>query len=75
MTQNNALFTPLSTEESVTVQGGWGCRRFRPYYYYSRPAFSSSRFGYGYGYGYSGGRRGSNNAIAQTTNINVIYQD
>ncbi|MEX0268232.1 hypothetical protein AB3R30_03740 [Leptolyngbyaceae cyanobacterium UHCC 1019] len=76
MAQQNDLFTPLSTEASATVQGGWrGCRRSsRPFYYYSRPSYSrpSSSWGYGYG-GWSGS--GSSGAVTQTVNVNVLYND
>ena len=80
MAQQNDLFTPLSTDASATVQGG--CRSYRPYYYYSRPSYSSPSYGYGYGYGggygssYSGGYGGSySGVVTQSTNVNVLYND
>lgn len=73
MAQQNDLFTPLSTIASATVQGG--CRSHRPFYYYSRPVYSSPSYDYGYGYGggWSGG--GSSSAVTQTVNVNVLYND
>ncbi len=75
MAQQNDLFTTLSTAASETVQGGWrgGCRSHRPFYYYSRPIYSSPSYGYGYGGGWSGG--GSSSAVTQTVNVNVLYND
>jgi len=79
MTQQNDLFTPLSTIASATVQGGWrgGCHSHRPFYYYSRPVYSSPRYSYGYGYGGGGGWSGggSSSAVTQTVNVNVLYND
>ncbi|GFZ95601.1 hypothetical protein [Okeania sp. KiyG1] len=72
-TQNNELFSDISTEESATINGGCGCdgyRRGRSVYYgYGRPRYYHDGYGYSrsvsygyrrssYGYGYGGYRRG-----------------
>lgn len=78
MAQQNDLFTPLSTEASATVQGGWhgGCRRqSRPFYYYSRPVYSSPSYGWGYGYGGGSWSGGGSSSVNQTVNVNIRYND
>ena len=69
-TQNNELFSDISTEESATINGGCGCdgyRRGRSVYYGYDPRYYYDRYGYGhsgsygyrrssYGYGYRGTR-------------------
>ncbi|NEQ73462.1 MAG: hypothetical protein F6K23_10525 [Okeania sp. SIO2C9] len=71
-TQNNELFSDISTEESATINGGCGCdgyRRGRSVYYdYGRPRYYYDGYGYsrsvsyghrgGYGYRRSSYRRG-----------------
>jgi len=70
-TQNNELFSDISTEDSATINGGHGRYGYgrsisygygrRGYYYGDYGYGRSVRYGYrrgGYGYGYGGYRRG-----------------
>ncbi len=67
---SSALFTDLSTQDAQTVQGG---RRHhhRSFDSFFRPVATPSYPDYNYGgnTGYSG------NAINQSVNVNVLYDD
>ena len=49
-TQNNELFSDISTEDSATINGGHGCG-CDGYGYGRSVSYGYRRGGYGYGYG------------------------